>query len=601
MKEEKQQQLISKMMRTWESDWRVAQPYLDKRQSYYLAYQRDRDPNTHPYKYNPVVPLVFSIAENNAATFFNAYFTSDRVTAITPSDRNRGEIDGIDDVKLARQLETAVNRLQLHPDRELHENIYDIFLDLSIYGNAYSFCIPEFDEEGKYLGPVVRHVSIFDMIPDRRAHRMSNAEHVWHIERNISKEELMSRMESEPGYIKMKEEEVEGLFNNDGWLERDYKDELLKQLGLTSASDLGGIDTKNGIITLIHQFNTRTGHYVTIAGNRVIVRDTNIPVSVPGQDGTNVKLAIPPFLYNPYDQIKLWPVPKEWYANGVGSVVTPYQRDIELLKSMRLENLEIDIHKVFLVNENLSTDIDDLFFFPGAVIPVSDIERSIKVMDTGPEMTRDAYLEGAEWQKEAQDAASSQEITRGNATQRREAATTVVALQEGAMKRTNATLKRIKEWDARVTLNKIIQIRQYMNQADYEALIGEEDAGLFQIPINRISDLVDITPNSVSLSINRESDKNSMVQFGQLFAQFNVMKPNAWAELALELWFPTKDPKKLIITEEEAEEQRQLQQNQLLQQQGSGGITAAGQQPLNPQELNAQAETNEQVRSEGGE
>lgn len=598
MKEEKQQMLISKMMRTWESDWRVAKPFLDKRQNYYLAYQRNRDANSHPYKYNVVSPLVWSITENVAATFFNAYFSNERVTAIAPSDRNKGALDGIDDVKLARQLETALNRLQLHPEREYRDNMYDIFTEYALYGNAYSMDVPVFDEEGKYLGPETRHISVFDLIPDRRSYKMSNTEHVWHIERNVSKEELMSRMENEHGYLKMKEEEIEQLFNNNGWLERDYRDELLKELGLTTAKDLGGIDTKNGVITLIHQFNTRTGHYVTIAGNRVVVRDTTQPVNVPGGEGSDVKLSIPAFLYNPYDQIKLWPTPKEWYANGVGSVVTPYQRDIETLKSMRLENLDIAIHKVFMVNENLGIDVDDLAFFGGAIIPVADTERSIKVLDVGPETTRDAYLEAAEWQKEAQDASSSQEITRGNATQRREAATTVVALQEGAMKRVNAGLQRIKEWDARRTLNKLIQMRQYMRQEDYETLIGDTDVGFFQIPITRIAEAIDITPHSVSLSINRESDKNSLVQFAQMFGQFNVIKPNAFAELAMELWFPTKNPNNFIVTEEEQQQITQQQQEAQVAQ--GGGVTAAGAQPLSPEQLQEQAQTNEEIQSEQG-
>ncbi len=557
-----------------------------------MAYERYRDATSHPWKYNTVVPLTFSITENTAATLYNAYFLSDRVTAITPTERNN--IDGLDDAKLAQQLELALNRLQLHPDRELHENIYDIFTELALYGNAYSMCLPEFDEDGKYLGPVTRHVSIYDMIPDRRAYRMSNAEHVWHVERNISKEEYMRRVEAD-GYIKLKDDEIDQLFNHEGWLERDYRDELLKTLGLSTAKDLGGIDAKNGLITLIHHYNTKTGHYITIAGNRVIVRDTNIPVKVPGEAGSDVKLAIPPFIYNPYDQIKLWPIPKQWFANGVGSVVRPYQRDMETLKSMRLENLDINIQKVFLVNEHLSVDVEDLAFIGGGVIPVSDVERSIRVLDVGPDTTRDAYLEAAEWQKEAQDAASNQDTMRGRETGRREAATTVVALQEGAMKRSNSTLKRIKEWDARQSLHKIYQIRQYMTVEEYQDLIGDEDAGLFRIPLQRIADLIDITPSSINLSINRESDKNSLVQFGQLFAPFNVMKPNKWAELGMELWFPTKDPSKFIITDEEQQEIA-LQQQQVAAE--TGGVTAAGQQPQSPEELRSQAQVNEEVRSQ---
>ena len=577
--------LLSKLMVKWEADWRNARPYLDERQAYYMQYKMYRDPATHPYKYNPCSPLVFSITENTTATYFNAYFSNDRVTQVLPTEKSHAFSPEIQDEKIARQLEIVVNAIQLHPDRQYEEDMYDLFQEVSLYGNAYSMCVPEFDEEGKYLGPRVKHISLFDLVPDRRAYRISNSEHLWHIERHVSKEELMSRMESPDhnGYIKMKEKDIEMLFTEPGWIHEDFKANLLSSLGYEDPKQLGGVNTENGEIIIIHHYDVRTGHYVSIAGNRMIVRDTTVPVELPGLGGGSVKMAIPPFYYNPYDHVKHWPFPKEWYAQGVGSIAGGFQDDINLLKSMRLENLELALHKVFLVNEGFNIDVDDLYFTPGGVIPVSDLDRAIKVLDTGPEITRDAYLEEAEWQKEAQDAASNQDTQRGNATQRREAATTVVALNEGAMKRPTAFLKRFRAWDRSVSLKKILQIRQYMTQEDYQMIIGEEDAGFFMMPLDRVQEMFDVSPATISLSMAREGDKQNLVQFAQMFGPMNILKPNAWGELGMELFFPTKNPGRYVITAEE-QEAIQKQAAEAAAQQAAAGIPPDGSQggPGNP-------------------
>lgn len=596
MSEEKKAKKLTDLMCKWQADWGNARPYLDDRMNYYKQYKMIRDPDSHPYKYNPCSPLVFTITESKKDGYLNAYFENERVTAIRPRERVKKDPAAagslvVNDRVIARHLEMVINAIQLHPEMEYEENVHDFLLELALYGNAYSMCIPKFDESGNYVGPMTKHISIFDLVPDRRAYRMSNSEYIWHIERNVTKEELRSRIDEgrtiPNGYLPMKDEDIEKLYGDPSWVDKDYRTELLQALGFQDPTQIGGINEKDGTIVILHYYNTRTGHYCSLGGNRVVVRDTSQPVSLPTDSGSTAKMAIPPYLYNPYDELRLWGFPKEWYAQGVGSVVGGFQDDINLLKSMRLENLELALHKVYLVNEGFNVDVDDLVFRPGAVIPVSDIERAIKVLETGPEITNDAYLEEAEWTKEAQDAASNQDTMRGNATQRREAATTVIALQEGAMKRDTAFLKRFMRWDASQTLKKIIQIRQYMRKEDFERITGEPDAGFYNLQISEITKLFDIIPETISLSISRDGDRQSLVQFGQMFGGLNVMKPNAWAELGMELWFPTKDPRRFVITEEEAEQMQMAQAQQGLPTNAQGDVAPPqGGQTSQPQGQN---------------
>ncbi len=597
---EKQQAEVSKLMLKWQRDWKYSEPYFDERKDHYLAYKMFRDPNLHPYKYNPIVPLLFSITENWVSTVFNAFFQKDKTMQIDPVEGVHAFNQNIRDEDIARQLEKAVNTLSMHPDREFMLDKYDLDMETALFGNGYTITKPVFDysktsEIGGpvYLGPKVEHISFWDLVPDRRAYRMSNAEHIWHLERDISEEQLLERIKNE-GYIKIDKEDIKQLFSNPDWIPKDYHDDLLKTLGKTAGRDLGGgFNERDGTIMLLHHYNTRTGHYTTIAGNRLVVRDTSIPQTVELPSG-NVQAVFPPFPYNPYDDIRLWPFPKEWFASGTGSIVTGFQRDIELLKSMRLENLELAIHRVFLVNDNYNVDVDDLYMIPGGIIPVNDVDKAIKILDTGAEITRDAHLEEGNWRKDAEDASSSHDPLRGGATQRRETATNTVQTIQQGQKRAQTFLTRSGNWFKSVSLKQIIQIRQYMSQREYERIIGEPDAGFYQLSMDEIQRMFDLKPASASLDVLREIEKQNTVNALQLF-QGNedlLRRPN-WARLIFEQFFPDKNPEKYIITEQESQQQQQQLQAQQAQGQPGGQPTnqpgnqgtPAGQTGIDPAQL----------------
>ena len=140
-----------------------------------------RDPNSHPYKYNPTMPLVFTIVENLVSTSFNSFFLKDDPLSIDPVEVTHQPNPNVHDEIIARQLERVVNTLSMHPDREFMLDKYDLDMETVVYGNGYTMTIPEFDYEQTsdiggpvYLGPKVIPISFWE---DRKSTRL-NSSHI---------------------------------------------------------------------------------------------------------------------------------------------------------------------------------------------------------------------------------------------------------------------------------------------------------------------------------------------------------------------------------------------------------------------------------------
>ncbi len=593
---EKERSRTLDLLTCWQEDFNRVRPQYDFMRRDYLAYMRFRDPNTHPYKYNPTVPLVFTITENIVSTVFNSFFLKDNIMTIEPVEDTNYPDPLVNDSKIARQLQKVVNLLLMHPEREFMLDFYDFAQETTVFGTGFTMTVPQFDTSATsdmggpvYLGPRIMPVSVFDLVPDRQCYRLSRASgcrRVW-MKEWISTSEYKRRIKTD-SYKKLSDEELERLAKDKNWLpeDTDVHEDLLSQLG-KDARPQDGWDKKNGTMLLLHYYDMDTGHTTTLAANRMIVRESSKPVTVETSVGAQ-RLEIPPYPYSPYDDLKLWSFSREMYGQGVGRIASTYQEEINLLKSMRLENIELGIFKTFLVNDIYAVEDDEMVMMPGGLIHTRDVNNSVKVLEVG-DITQNAYTEQAMWEKEAQDATSSQETTRGNAPARRETATTVVQLQRNAMKRTETFLKKVSFWSKSVFLKTIIQVRTYMSQAEYERIAGEPDAGFYRLSISDIRRMFDIKPSSTSIEqVNDMAQQNFINALQMVQGSEDLIQRAEWLRLGMELFFPHKNPDKYIISAEQA------QQMQMMGMPGGTGIppgtgmngsAAPGQPTIDPSQL----------------
>ena len=76
--------------------------------------------------------------------------------------------------------------------------------------------------------------------------------------------------------------------------------------------------------------------------------------------------------YNiPIVDVKCVPVPREFFGIGVPEVLEDDQEYIDILRSQRLDNLDLILNKMFKVRIGSDTDPDMIYSAPGGIIPVS--------------------------------------------------------------------------------------------------------------------------------------------------------------------------------------------------------------------------------------
>lgn len=588
---EKELEKLKTLLERWNHDWNYARPYFDDGKKDYLAYKFFRDPNSHPYKYNPSVPLVFTIIENMKSTIFNSFFQKDTIADIQPMEGSHMTAPEVIDEVMCRQLTKVVNALTMHPDREFVPNMQDFIENTCTFGNGYTTTLPDFDfnqtSDGGgplYLGPKVCPVSFWKFVPDREAYRISNSRWCWYLEW-VSFDDLKERHEHN-GY-----KDPEGL-KKDDWIPEDFHRDVMSKLG-KGANPTDAYDQKNDMYLLLHNYDMKTGHYVTMAGCKMIIRDSTEPITVNTPTGPE-KIEIPPYPYCPFDDLRLWPFHEEFFAMGVGAVARGFQEEINLWKSMRFENVELGIHKFFLLNELMGPDPDDLWIYPGSIIPLKDVEKGLKVGEVG-DITQGSYIEQAQTEKDAQDATSMHETMRGNETNRRETATTIVTLQRAGLKRLETFMKIMAtQWFRSILLKIIIQIRTYMTQSEYERIIGEPDAGFYMLRLSDIKRGLDIRPSSSSIDQIREIEQQNVVNFLQIAAgQEDLFNRPELARFIFSLFFPNQNPDRFVMSQEQI---MQAQQQQMLAQQGGqpgaeqalNGGTPAGGQPIGQPTIDAQ-------------
>jgi hypothetical protein len=557
---ERDKSTIYTLLCEWEEDFNRVRPQFDLMKRDYLAYMRFRDPNSHPYKYNPAIPLVFTISENIVSTVVNSFFMKDNPLTIEPVEDTHGPNPDIRDADIARQLSKVANVVSMHPDREFLLDFHDFIQETTVFGTGFSMNIPEFDHSAEsdiggplYLGPKIVHIPNWDLIPDKECYRLSQSagcRRVW-LKEWVSVNEYKRRVKT-GGYRNLSDEELEKLAKDKNWMpeDTDVHEDLLSRLG-RGARPRDGWDSKNGNMLLLHYYDMDTMHITTLAANRMIVRQTDKPTKLETSVGP-IKTTIQPYPYMPFDDLRLWSFAREFYAQGVGRIAAGFQDEINLLKSMRLENIELGIFKTFLVNDMFVEDEDDIVMMPGGLIRTKDVNSSIKPIEVG-DITQNAYTEQAMWEKEAQDATSSQETTRGNAPARRETATTVVQLQRNAMKRTETFLKKVGHWYKSNSLKTIVQIRTYMSQREYERISGEADAGFYRLSVPEIRRMFDLKPSSASIEqITDMAQQNFINALQMVQGSEDLINRAEWIRLGMELFFPHKNPDKYIISQEQA-------------------------------------------------
>ena len=466
--------------------WAHMEARVERWKKLYKTVQFYRDAGSHGYKYNVSKPITFLFTEAFTANVMNALFERQDMVLVRPRYTALGQ--SIDYVALCRQFTRIINYYFQHPDTLWFTSAESIIKSLCYYGTSFPMTVPRFSasaEEGyKYLGPQVRAVETYDFVPHPHMNALVPGTDFF-IREIVTSDELARRAQT-MNYKNIDEGALE-----EYTIERDVKSELQAEIGkesnLSSGKSGAGGKTGNRIM-LLHYFRS-DGHVVTIAGRREIVWNSMDPVPMEIAPGVTVNIEARPYPYFPMDHININAGPNEIYGIPISEATRQLQSLINLQTSQRLEAQEVVLQKPMLVNRADNLDIEELHTGPGNIIMVDDIQDSIKVLDF-PDIPQSSYQEDEMNFRLAEEVSSTPDISRGVSPKQRITATTGTQLKEGGQQRSSTVLHKMAILISSVSRKFLIQTRQYMDKAEYEAIIGEPDAGLYNLTSEQINQMV---------------------------------------------------------------------------------------------------------------
>jgi hypothetical protein len=430
-------------------------PYFERAKRHYKLYRFGSAVENEDWPYVNRVRSrdILAFIEDSTAILMATLFAQMPFFAVIPRETSMLMLKytGLDAKKIGEQQARCLDYQFSHEDTEFLEEITDFFKGGNIFGNAYMGVYPKFDVDGNYLRPLLKTTDFWDIMPIAGARRVSKARGIW--VREWSNEEEIKRLQNQKVYRKTDTLISSGDDNN-------WHKELLNEIGMT-----GYTTEHNDGIEILHYFSG--GHVITIMDRRVILRDS--------------RKEDKPYPYDmPIVQFKAMPVPLEFFAMGVPEVLEVLQEDKNLIRSARRDNIDLVINKIIKAKSGADINFDLIKYYAGAIWPLENL-TDIDVVEIG-DVTQSSYQEEAMRTQDMENALSLFGYARGQTPQHAEQPTTVMKLQQASMNRLDLAIK-LAEFTTlqNIAVRIILLTRKYMKKEYYEAIIGEKDAGFFQI------------------------------------------------------------------------------------------------------------------------
>jgi len=462
-------------------------PYFDRAKRHYRLYRWGSavDENDWPYTNRSRTQDILAFVEDSTALIVQTLFGQMPFFSMIPRQimsalKLYGDLDF--DL-IGRQVENAVDFVVAHEDVEFFEETVDCFKSGDIFGNGYQGVFPKKNS----VLPLIKTIDFWDLLPIPAPRRITKAKGVFYREW-VTLEDL----EGEPAYNQAKVKDIKHKptkSKSDPTM--DWHQQLLMEVGME------GYQTEDTDIELMHYFSG--GHVVDIADRKAILRDT--------RGGTK------PYPYDhPICQYKFMPIPMEFFGAGIPEVLEFLQEDDNLIRSARRDNVDLCIQKILKYREGADINLEVVGkYFPGAMWPVPNV-NDVQEMEM-KDVSQSSYMETELRKHEKENALSLFGYARGMTPKHQEQPYTVMKLQQASLNRTDLAVK-LAEFGflQNIATRIILHLRNNCSQTEYESIIGERDAGFYQMPPDAIRRFYFIKPVGSSVTRIREI-RQQQIQF----------------------------------------------------------------------------------------
>ncbi len=475
----------------------------------YKLYKSYKEGKMSIYKHNIFVPYSFAFVEDLAAYYMLSLMAAPNIFTIEPR-YNSVSTD------LSKVVEILVNWALEDEKTEFVLEMEELLKNLSIYSVAYLINFPMTESLASGLPgvEVFSHLFLdaphpFTIYPEPGAKRLSRAR--WVIKQSFD------------SYENIKDWERKGIYRNVDVLRGDRTSEVNPIEEALRSIGLHGIDFNQDKIELLDCFEG--GDVVTIANRRAIIRDTR-----------SDDLRAYPFDL-PILDCRFGGAAGEFIGVGTVEAIKPIQKELNLLRSQRRDNVALVLNKLF-VYDMLSGEVDlsTLFSAPGNVILTQgDAVKELPISD----ITASSFNEEEKLIYDIQNVLSFWDYSRGATPRRRETATGIIRLQQASQSRNEWYLRKLDAYVLQPLCKRlIVYLRESLSEEDAVSIVGENMLPaieeFYNLSSEQLKRLLAVKPMTESLSSIKELEMNNfMLAFDKLVQLPGVNLP-ALAKLLLQ-------------------------------------------------------------------
>ena len=472
------------------------EPFRKRGRENYKMYRGFKDGNEKLYKHDIFVPYTFAFLEDLTAYFMLSVIASDTLYSLQP------RWQGVS-VDMCRALESIINWVVLEDRTEFALEIEELLKNLNIYNSAYLINYPQMMEvetgAKNDAGEAVKSDAFdylyldaphpFLMFPEPGPKRLSRAN--WLIKRTFEDIDTIRAWERKGIYTK----NIDEIKPGDKTSETDPVEALLKSVGI------GSVEYNQNKIELLDCFSDQD--VITIANRRAIIRDTTSDILRPYSEKF------------PVLDCRFAGAPGEFDGIGAAEAIKPINKDINLLRSQRRDNVALILNKIFkydmLAGE---VDLTTLFSAPGNVVLMQG--DCISEMET-TDLTVSSYKEEQSLIYDLQSVVSFWDYGRGATPRRKETATGIIRLQQAAQARNEWHLRKLDAYILQPLCRRIITyVRESLPQQDSLAIVGPDYADsikeFYDLSTADLKRLLQVRPLTDSISSVKEIDTNQFLQ-----------------------------------------------------------------------------------------
>jgi ribosomal protein L12E/L44/L45/RPP1/RPP2 len=472
-------------------------PQRDRGKENYKLYKMYKNQSEKVYKHDMFVPYSFAFLEDLAAYFMLSVVASPSLFTIEARWQSV-------DVDMCKALETIINWAVLEERTEFALEIEELLKNLNLYNSAYLINYPvmmQVDSRDANSGNIITgsKIDAFDylhldaphpflMYPEPGPKRLSRAN--WLIKQSFETYETLKAWERDGIYKNLGD-----IKKGDKTSETDPVEKLLSDVGM------GTVEYNDNKIELLDCFFQ--GDVITIANRRAIIRDTT-------ED------AIRPYSFDlPSLDCRFAGAPGEFDGMGAMEVTKSLQKELNLLRSQRRDNVALILNKLFKYDMMAGeVDLTTLFSAPGNVIvQQGDCISELPITD----ITASSYKEEQSLIYDLQSVLSFWDYGRGATPRRKETATGIIRLQQAAQARNEWHLRKLDAYILQPLCRRIITyLRESLPKQDAIAIVGAESADaiskFYELDTNDLKRLLHIRPMTDSISSIKEIDTNMFLQ-----------------------------------------------------------------------------------------